>query len=240
MEPIEKPTIGSIVAENYKAATVFQKYGIDFCCKGNRTIEEACVSKGLNTEEVETEVLKATEEKTSAETDFNHWPLDALTDYITHRHHRYVGDKIPELTAYLRKVSSVHGERHPELEEIERLFSETAGELTVHMKKEELMLFPFIKRMALASRGEASKMEPVFGTVQNPIEMMMQEHADEGERFEKISVLSNGYSVPADGCTTYRVTYAMLKDFEEDLHQHIHLENNILFPKAVELEKQLR
>jgi regulator of cell morphogenesis and NO signaling len=129
----------------------------------------------------------------------------------------------------------VHGERHPELLEIESLFLGSAGALTAHMKKEELVLFPYIKKMV--SKGPVEK--PHFGTVQNPVQMMMNEHEVEGGRFREIAELSHNYTPPEDGCNTYRVAFAVLKEYENDLHLHIHLENNILFPKAIALEKKL-
>jgi regulator of cell morphogenesis and NO signaling len=161
--------------------------------------------------------------------------MDLLADYIEKKHHRYVEHKIPELKSYLSKVAKVHGERHPELLEIEALFTAAAHELLSHMRKEELILFPFVRNMTSNSDFQ----QPPFGTVVNPIEMMKQEHDTEGERFRKISALSNQYTPPLDACTTYKVAFALLKEFEEDLHFHIHLENNILFPKAIETEKKM-
>lgn len=146
--------------------------------------------------------------------------------------------KIQEITPFLHKVVRVHGNLHPELIEIEQLFKESAGELTAHMKKEELILFPYIRKMVEAQRSGTQVQAP-FGTVHNPIRMMMHEHDSEGERFRKIAALSNNYTPPADACNTYKVTYSLLKEFEEDLHLHIHLENNILFPKSIELENIL-
>jgi len=175
--------------------------------------------------------------KNDAGIDFKSWPLDLLADYIEKTHHRYVEEKIPVLLQFLDKLNKVHGERHPELFEINELFKGCAGELTQHMKKEELILFPFIKNMVKASINHQFIQEPSFGTVENPIAMMMEEHDAEGERFRKIVLLTNNYTVPSDACSTYRVTFAMLQEFEQDLHKHIHLENNILFPKAMALEK---
>ncbi|MEP6802932.1 MAG: hemerythrin domain-containing protein, partial [Flavobacterium sp.] len=147
-------------------------------------------------------------------------------------------DKSTVLRQFLDKLCKVHGESHPELFKINELFTECAGELSQHMKKEELMLFPFIKRMVKTKESNGVLSPPSFGSVSNPIAMMMQEHNNEGERFNEIAVLTNNYTAPSDGCTTYKVTFAMLKEFEEDLHKHIHLENNILFTKAVILEEE--
>jgi regulator of cell morphogenesis and NO signaling len=239
METISNNTIGSLVAANFKAASVFQKFGIDFCCNGNRTISEACASQNLNEEKVEQEVLSVLESKEKTVIDYNAWPIDLLADYIEKTHHRYVTEKIPELNIYLKKLCKVHGERHPELLSIYKHFLASAEELTMHMKKEENILFPFIRSMVKAENSQVEIDQPPFMTVKNPIAMMMKEHDTEGGRFREISKLSNEYTAPADGCTTYKVAFAMLKEFERDLHTHIHLENNILFPKAIILEADL-
>jgi len=147
-----------------------------------------------------------------------------------------VEDKIPVLKQYLNKLCQVHGGHHPELFEITDHFNQSAGELVKHMKKEELILFPFVRKMVKEQSGEKKIKQPFFETVKNPVKEMMNEHENEGDRFRLIAELSNNYTAPEDGCSTYRVTYAMLQEFEQDLHVHIHLENNILFPKAIELE----
>lgn len=236
----ENQIIGQLVADDYRAASVFKKYGIDFCCQGNRTIQDACdkhkVSSKLVLADLESATQSNQKDKTS---DFSSWPLDLLADYIEKKHHRYVEKTTLEILPYLDKICRVHGERHPELIEINNHFTITAGELAKHMKKEELILFPFIRKMANASSKDLEIEAPYFGTVQNPIQMMMEEHTNEGERFRLIAELSNNYTPPADACNTYAVTFALLKEFEEDLHLHIHLENNILFPKAIEMEQQM-
>lgn len=237
MESINKTTIGEYVAKDYRTASVFSKYGIDFCCKGNRTIEEACDNKSLDASTVLNEVLAASSNKNDVSIDFQSWPLDLLTDYIEKTHHRYVVEKTQVLLPFLSKLCKVHGARHPELFEINELFIGCSGELAQHMKKEELILFPFIKKMVQATLSDELISQPHFGTVENPIAMMMHEHDTEGERFRKIATLTSNYTPPADACNTYRVTFAMLQEFEQDLHKHIHLENNILFPAAVALEK---
>ena len=242
MENIKSKTIGEIVAQDYRAAAVFKKYGIDFCCNGNRTIEVASTQKELDPAKTEQEVLQVlSSPRNGAEgsaIDFKSWPSDLLADYVEKKHHRYVEAQIPVLNAYLDKLCKVHGDRHPELFEITTLFGQCAGELAAHMKKEELMLFPFIRKMVQAKQSGNNISAP-FGTVQNPIGAMMHDHDQEGERFRKISALSGQYTPPPDACNTYRVTYALLKEFEEDLHLHIHLENNILFPSAIALESAL-
>lgn len=239
MENNKTATVGSFVANDYRTATVFQKYGIDFCCKGGRSIEEVCTSKNLDQTKLLAELASAASSAKDSATDFKTWSLDLLADYIEKKHHRYIQESTPALLQFLDKLCKVHGGNHPELFDIYREFSASAGELAAHMKKEELILFPFVRKMAEAQSKNTPFERPPFGSVQNPIYMMMDEHDTEGERFRKIETLSNGYTAPADGCTTYRVAFAMLKEFEADLHMHIHLENNILFPGAVELEKKL-
>lgn len=164
--------------------------------------------------------------------DFRSWPLDLIIDFIEKKHHRFVRDMTEEIMPYLDKVSRVHGGRHPELHKIYSLFSQSADDLSVHMRKEEMILFPLIIRLINAPGQLTSS----FDSVSNPINMMRHEHAIEGERFRTIARLSDNYTPPEDACNTYRVVFALLKDFENDLHKHIHLENNILFPKAIELE----
>lgn len=238
MTNVNNNTIGKIVAENYKTATIFKKYGIDFCCKGNRSLEQVCANKNIDIEQITIELNKAVNNTTlGSDINFNSWDLDLLTDYIEKTHHRYVENKIPEIKAYLEKTNQVHGAAHTELAEIEALFNASAGELTAHMKKEELVLFPFIRKMVKSKMTNVEIDLPHFGTVQNPINMMLHEHDTEGERFRKIAALSDNYTPPADACNTYKVAFALLQEFETDLHKHIHLENNILFPKAIEMER---
>lgn len=238
MESLQNKTIGAFVAEDYRTAAVFTRYKIDFCCKGNRTINEVCEKQEIDSKELLKKIQDALLAEDSNKIDFNSWPLDLLAEYIEKTHHRYVEDKSIVIMQFLNKLCSVHGANHPELFQINELFTECAGELAQHMKKEELMLFPFIKKMIKAKETEEDLMQPPFGTVSNPIAMMMHEHDTEGERFREIASLTNDYTAPSDGCTTYKVTFAMLKEFEENLHTHIHLENNILFPKAMVLEKE--
>ena len=235
----ENQIIGELVAQDYRTASVFKEYGIDFCCQGNRTIEDACVAKNLDPKLVVTDLNLVQQAQSGNSTDYQSWPIDLLADYIEKKHHRYVEEKTQEIKPYLDKICRVHGERHPELFEINEHFNATAGELAMHMKREELVLFPFIRKMAKAKQEGVKLDAPNFGSVQNPIQIMMDEHTTEGERFRKIEALSNSYAPPQDACNTYRVTFALLKEFEQDLHLHIHLENNILFPKGIELEKEL-
>ncbi len=230
--------IGEIVAQNYKAASIFKAHRIDFCCNGNRSIATASKEKNIDESLILKELSEVLAKKEEADIDFQSWPIDLLADYIKKKHHRYVVAKIAEITPYLKRVANVHGDNHPELLEIRELFGQTAEELTSHMQKEENVLFPYIIEMVdKKSRGE-KLIKPPFGSIENPINAMHIEHDNEGVRFRKISELSNNYETPEDGCNTYRVTYSLLEEFENDLHRHIHLENNILFPAAIEFEKE--
>jgi regulator of cell morphogenesis and NO signaling len=239
MDISEKTIVGELVARDYRTASVFQSFGIDFCCKGGRPIDEACATKQVAAADVVSALQQAMRNPADNTPDFNAWPLDLLADYIEKTHHRYVERRTQEIMPFLQKVVRVHGDRHPELNDVERLFTASAGELAMHMKKEELVLFPYIRKMVAAGLSGDSVTTPAFGTVSNPIAMMHHEHDTEGERFRQIAGLTGDYTPPADACNTYRVTFALLKEFEEDLHRHIHLENNILFPKAVALESRL-
>lgn len=241
MEVQKNQIIGELVAQDYRSASVFKKYGIDFCCQGNRTISDACNAKEMDVEVVLNDLndIDNANVSNSGGIDFKSWPLDLLADYIEKTHHRYAEDKSIEIIPYLTKICEVHGENHPELHEIKELFELVAGNLAQHMKKEELVLFPYIRKMEKAKRGGELLEKPSFGSIENPINQMELEHSAEGDRFRNIERLSNNYTPPVDACNTYRVTFAMLKEFEDDLHLHIHLENNILFPKSILLEKQL-
>lgn len=235
-----KSTVSKIVAEDYRTAAVFESHGIDFCCGGNVSIDEVCKSHDIKVNDLVENLQKVVKKVDNATVNYNSWPLDLLADYIEKKHHRYVEERIPIIKIYLNTICGVHGENHPELNEINELFEASAGQLSIHMKKEELVLFPFIKKMMKAKMSKTSLDLSQFGSIQNPIGVMMQEHDKEGERFKVIAALSNNYTVPDDACNTYMVTLKYLKEFEEDLHLHIHLENNILFPKAILMESELK
>ncbi len=239
MNITKEAIVGEIVAQDYRTAAVIKSHGIYFCCKGNRSIEEVSTAKSLSSDNLISELTELQRQTGTAVNDYQSWPLDLLADYIEKKHHRYVEATSSQLKQYLARLCEVHGKQHPELFEIAEQFYASAGELAQHMKKEELILFPVIRKMVQAKQNQQEMEAPHFGTVKNPIQMMMQEHDTEGERFRLIEKLSNRYMPPQDGCNTYKVTFALLKEFEDDLHQHIHLENNILFPKALALEKEV-
>ncbi|WP_392469770.1 iron-sulfur cluster repair di-iron protein [Sphingobacterium cellulitidis] len=239
MENLKEEKIGDIVAKNFKAAAIFSKYGLDFCCGGQISVEEAAKKKGLQSDKLIAELEEVLEQKSENDVDFNSWPSDLLASYIVKTHHRYVREKVPVLQTYLDKICRVHGERHPELFEINKLFVESSSDLFHHLEKEEKILFPFIEKLEEAQNSKGDYNQPGFGSVQNPISMMIHEHEQEGDRFAKISDLSDQYTAPIDACSTYQVAFEMLREFEQDLHKHIHLENNILFPKSIQLEASL-
>lgn len=232
-------TIGEMVAADFRKAEVFRKFGLDFCCGGKKTLEKACREKGLDVLEVKASLEAAESQPDNSKLDFQSMTLDVLADYVLTTHHTYVTQAIPMLYEFSTKVARVHGDRHPEVVEIARIFDEVASELRSHMHKEEFILFPFIKQLAASKRsGDACAMPP-FGTIKNPIAMMESEHVSAGGGMEEIHRLTNNFTPPSDACGSYRVLFAKLDEFEKDLHQHIHLENNILFPKAILLEEEL-
>jgi len=239
METILKTKVADLVRTNYRTAEIFHQYHIDFCCNGDKTLYEACKEKEVKVEELLRELEQVMTQKDDFSSRVDSMSLSELVDYIIERHHSYVRKNIPILQEFLTKISRVHGDNHPELIEVKSLFDEGAGNLVMHMQKEEIILFPYIKKLEEAARQGTGKPRSPFGEVANPIRMMIVEHQTEGERFERIASLTNNYSIPSDACNTYSVSLQKLKEFEKDLHTHIHLENNILFPKTLELEKSL-
>jgi regulator of cell morphogenesis and NO signaling len=231
-------TLGEIATKDLRKAEIFKKYGLDFCCGGKKTVRQACAEKGIDATKVEEELQNAEVAAYTRPLPYNDWSLSFLADYIVNTHHSYVTKSLPELRTYATKVAKVHGAHHPELIPVRQLVEDINEELTGHMVKEENILFPFIKQLE-ASKINGKNLEPAgFGTVQNPINMMEHEHEEVGKNLEKIRVLTNNYALPEDACASYKLLFKMLEEFESDLFIHIHLENNILFPKALKLEKQ--
>jgi regulator of cell morphogenesis and NO signaling len=234
-ERIESATVGEIVAADFRTAAVFEGFGIDFCCGGRRSLADACRTASADPAAVIRE-LDALPPLTRDADNVTLWPLDRLIDHILERHHAYVRGALPTIARYLAKLQEVHGARHPELRRIAAVFDEVGAGLQQHMIKEEQVLFPYIRDLAEnANEGCGGIMCP-FGTVENPIRMMEREHQEAGDEMRIIRELTNGYAAPADGCTTYAVCLAELDRFERDLHRHVHLENNVLFPRVIALE----
>ncbi|HUF79544.1 MAG TPA: iron-sulfur cluster repair di-iron protein [Burkholderiales bacterium] len=231
--------VGQVVAADYRAAAVFSKYGIDFCCGGGRSIEESCQAQGVNPDQVIGEVLRVCEHEDASAPKFTDWDAPALIDHIISKHHAYVRRALPALAAYTAKLSTVHGPNHPELLEVERIVEDVVAEMTSHMMKEEQILFPYVTGLATAAATHGTLPGSPFGSVGNPIRMMEDEHESAGNALARIRELTGDYAPPPDACTTYRVCLQELEAFEQDLHAHVHLENNILFPKALRLETEL-
>lgn len=239
MHPLTQRTIGDLVAEDYRRATVFKQYGIDFCCGGGKTLEAACDKKGIKLSDIQ-RALEAAERRPADDTMRPAtWSLDFLATYIVNQHHTYIREHMPFLQEFVGKVARVHGDANPEVIAIDRLLGKLSDDLSQHMMKEEQVLFPHILAL-VATRGQGYRTErPPFGTVRNPIRMMEHEHDQAGEIMREIRALSNNFTPPEYACATYRVSYAKLAEFEDDLHRHVHLENNILFPGAAALEAEL-
>ncbi len=233
-------SVGKIVAHDYRAADVFHRYGIDFCCGGKKELGIACAEKGMDTEGVISELERVLSNDSEVDTRFDDMPLDELAQYIEEHHHKYVREALPILWHYVEKVERTHGGNYPELVALHEIFSETYEDLQFHLQKEERMIFPYVKALVKAyQEGSRIPVTP-FGSVTNPIRVMNDEHDTEGGRFKRIRELLNNYEVPRYACMTWRVMLQKLEEFENDLHRHIHLENNILFPKTEQLENNMK
>ena len=232
----DKTQVKEIALAGPPAKQVLEDAGVDYCCGGSQSLREACFSAKVPAEEI---LLRLKENKKQAMADEKDWaaePLANLTQHIRETHHRYVRESLPQLKKLLAKVNEKHGANHPEIAQIDVVFAELGRELTMHMQKEEMILFPYIEALE-RSRNEDEPLEtPFFQTVQNPIRTMIHDHDAAGEALRKMSALSSEYTAPAEACMSYQELYRSLGVFEKDLHTHVHLENNILFPRAVELE----
>lgn len=234
-QAFENLIVGDIVAKDFRAAAVFEQFGIDFCCGGQRSIADACRTASVAPSDVEAVLAALTP---AADTDDNvaGWPLDRLADHIVGTHHAYIRSALPRIRAYLAKLVEVHERRHPELTNVLAYFDTLTRDLSQHMLKEEQVLFPYVRELQMIAGTHGRRLSP-FGSVENPIRMMEREHREAADELEAIRVLTNNYSAPDDGCTTYRVCMAELRRFEQDLHRHVHLENNLLFPRSIALEQ---
>ncbi|WEK33918.1 MAG: iron-sulfur cluster repair di-iron protein [Candidatus Pseudobacter hemicellulosilyticus] len=229
-------TLGQLAAKDLRKAQVFKKYGLDFCCGGKKTVREACAEKGLDATRIEQELKNTSVTLPGTELRYMDWSLDFLADFIINTHHAYVRTNLPDVRFYARKVAAVHGGRHPELGTIRQLVEEIAEELTAHLEKEEQQLFPRVKQLAAAVKANKCIMD---AGLQAAINDMETEHETVGGKLEVIRKLTDDYQLPPDACASYNLLYRLLAEFTDDLHIHIHLENNILFPKALDLEKEL-
>lgn len=232
---LDRP-IGELVREDFRLAEVFNRWNLDFCCGGKRSLGESCLRAGINPEEV-TVLAEDTLSRPSGRTlDPNSWPTGFLIDYIEQVHHRYVRRQLPALLNFSAKVAARHGQEHPYLRTVELEVKALGLELTSHLRKEEEILFPHIRHLAEAMSTGSPVIQPLFGSVANPIRMMESDHDDAGESLRQIRKLTDDLRPPESACTSWRVLYAMLDEFELDLHTHIHLENNVLFPRAQAME----
>lgn len=235
---IRSRTLSEIVSQNYKAAEVFEKYNLDFCCGGDKPISEACKEMKLDTAVIIEEIVSLEANNRSSER-YNDWSPDFLIDYIVNNHHTYVTRMIPVIDSHTQKIANVHGKNHPELTRVADIFERLYKDLRQHMMKEEQILFPFVKMLVKVKYGGVKSEAPYFGTVKNPIGMMEAEHQAAGSDMHEIRRLTDNYSIPDDACETYKAAMQELREFEEDLHKHVYLENYILFPKSVDLEQEL-
>jgi len=239
MSDTTETTVGKLALEIPGATRVFEKLGIDYCCGGGQTLGQACRAAGVSTDEAADALAEASRaaSATTAARDWQAEPLFELLAHIRSTHHAYTRAEIARLGPLFDKVCAVHGENHPELGRLREVFSGLAGELTTHLMKEEMVLFPYIVRMEEAAMAKEPVPPPPFGSVRNPVAMMVNEHDGAGIALRTMRQISNGYAAPFDACISFRTLYQALTALEADLHQHIHLENNVLFPRAIEMER---
>ena len=233
MSEIVSAMVGDIVATDFRAASVFERFGIDFCCGGRRSLAEACRTAAADTDAV----VRALQALLPAKEldDVSGWPLDRLIDHVESVHHTYVRSALPRIAGFLTRLVAAHEQRHPELRLVASSFRRLSIDLEQHMVKEEQVLFPYVRDLVEHAEQPCVLRSP-FGTIENPIRMMEREHREAGDEMQLIRELTGNYTAPIDGCTTYRVCMKELEEFERDLHRHVHLENNVLFPRAIALE----
>jgi len=228
-------TVGDFVAEDYRTAKVFERYGIDFCCGGKVALSEACREKGVDPAAIIREIEAVKSEPLERSQDFASWGLPFLSDFIVNTHHSYLNENTGQIAVYANKIAEVHGDHHPEVIEIAGIFARIATDMAAHLREEEEVLFPAIKRIDAARKAGVLPGAGDLETLRASLNKLNQEHDAIGDAVHTIRDLSRGYAIPDDVCNTFVVTYRKLKEFEDDLHKHVHLENNILFPKAARL-----
>lgn len=229
-------TVREIALEQPSSIRVFEQFGIDYCCGGRKPLAEACTAGKLEVDTVIAALEAAAKTAAPIAQDWSQASLQSLSEHIVATHHVYVVRELPRLAELAAKVVARHGETKPELPAIQAIWARLDEELSQHLAKEERILFPYIVGLERSIADGSAKPHGCFGTVANPIAMMTQEHDAAGALFVEMRRLSHNFAVPADGCPTYHAFYDGLREFEQDLHQHIHLENNILFPRAINLE----
>jgi regulator of cell morphogenesis and NO signaling len=234
-KPVAGKTIGEIVAEDYRAAAVFERHGIDFCCGGKGALSVVCRERGIDPAALVQEIEAAKSTPADRSQNYAAWPLSFLADYIVNTHHAYIKENTGRIAAYAHKIAQVHGAHHPEVVEIAAIFDKVATDLSAHLIEEEEVLFPAIKRAEANQKAGRPAEAKDLATIKSALEELGREHDEIGGAAHKIRHLAQEYVIPNDVCNTFMITYQKLKDFEDDLHKHVHLENNILFPKAAQL-----
>jgi regulator of cell morphogenesis and NO signaling len=233
-EALDK-TIGEFVAEDYRTATVFEKYGVDFCCGGQVTLSATCREKGLDPAAIQREIELVKSEPVTRSQNYAAWELSFLADYIVNTHHAYLNENTGQIAAYAHKIAEVHGAHHPEVIEIATIFDKIAADMVGHLREEEEVLFPMVKRVDAARKTGTPPEAKDRAAIKASLEKLGHEHEEIGDAIHAIRHLAKDYAIPDDVCNTFVVTYQKLKEFEDDLHKHVHLENNILFLKAATL-----
>ena len=228
-------TVGEIVADDYRTAGIFEKHGIDFCCGGKMPLAEACKTKGLDFAALTKELELLQHEPVDRSQNYSSWSLSFLADYIVNTHHVYLKENDDQIVAYAQKIASVHGEHHPEVIRIAAIFEKIATEMVGHLKEEEEVFFPALKRAEAARTSGSQPDAKDREIISNSLVRLHREHEEVGDAIHEIRRLANDFSIPDDVCNTFMLTYRKLDEFEEDLHKHVHLENNILFLKAAQL-----
>lgn len=228
-------TVGEIVAADYRTAKVFETHGIDFCCGGKVAISVICKEKGVDPAVMLQEIEAVKNEQIDRSQNFTSWELPFLADYIVNTHHVYLKENDGQIAAYARKIAGVHGVHHPEVIEIAAIFEKIATDMAAHLKEEEEVFFPAVKRADAVRKSGNAREAKDHEVIKESLVKLGREHEEIGDAIHRIRHLSKGYAIPGDVCNTFMVTYQKLKEFEDDLHKHVHLENNILFPKASQL-----
>lgn len=231
--------LADLVSEDARAATILETYGLDFCCNGTRTLDDACRERGVATPTVAAALAELGPPADSDRLPPDFAELDRLTRHIVDTHHKYVRDTIPVVLGWLDRLVERHGGHHPELREVRSVFQTLAADMMSHMAKEETLLFPAIDELAREQRVGGHLPAGPFATILHPVRVMEDDHQLAAGLLERLRDVTSGYQVPADGCATYKACYAELSRFEQDLHRHVHLENHVLFPKALEIEQAL-
>ncbi|MEB2785335.1 iron-sulfur cluster repair di-iron protein [Algoriphagus persicinus] len=236
MNNINQLTISEIVSNDYRAALVFRTFGIDFCCKGNQTIREACTKKKTDPQLLLEKLIEVFTTPAEENFDFKSWPLSLLANYIENKHHAMIRDRIPLILKFLKRVVKVHSAHEPNLKKIKALFEDSTEDLQRHLEQEELIIFPFIRKISSYPERENLLFSPSYKKIRELIYQLMAEHEQEGACLEEIRKLSDDYTPPAYACNTYKVAFALLQEFDMSMQKHMHLERNILFPEALALE----